>query len=194
MRRTVDPDIYRPISLTALEGTKYTCDVVFAGGAKTRGSEMLAAVSRLEGVKLLLHGRGWDRGRFGRELGRLQRGWVRGDYYAGDLCGAKIAICMLNEGVGDSHTTRTFELPSCGVFMLAERTPAHLALFREGVEAAHFSSTEELVDQVRFYLGHDDERQWIAEQGLRHVRELRCTWRERLAELLSKIQTQTTRH
>jgi len=39
------------------------------------------------------------------------------------------------------------------------------ALFKEGVEAEYFSSTEELLDKTRFYLEHDAKRLAIAQQG-----------------------------
>ena len=54
--------------------------------------------------------------------------------------------------------------------MLAERTSEHLHLYEEGQEMACFSSPDELVKQVNYYLEHDHEREAMAEAGYRRVR------------------------
>jgi spore maturation protein CgeB len=49
--------------------------------------------------------------------------------------------------------------------MLAERTEEHRMYFEEDKEAVYFSTFQELLDKIRFYLAHDDLRTRIAEAG-----------------------------
>jgi spore maturation protein CgeB len=72
---------------------------------------------------------------------------------------------LLSKRVPETTTTRTFEIPATGVFMLAERTEDHLSLFKEGVEAEYFGNDEELKDKMRFYLKHDELRRKVAAAG-----------------------------
>jgi spore maturation protein CgeB len=60
---------------------------------------------------------------------------------------------------------RTFEVPACKGFFLAERTATHQELFDEGKEAEFFGSIEECADKIRFYLNNESTRDRIAEQG-----------------------------
>jgi len=90
---------------------------------------------------------------------------VWGDRYPLALSCAKIALGLLSKRIPETTTTRTFEIPATGAFMLAERTPDHLELFEEGKEAHFFSDDDELRDKVRFYLHHDAARIQIASAG-----------------------------
>jgi spore maturation protein CgeB len=86
----------------------------------------------------------------------------------------------------DDHVMRTFELPACGAFMLTERTDTHLELFEEDREAAHFSSPDEMVSKVRYYLTHDCERMRIAEAGYRKLAGGHHTYDHRLAQIVAE--------
>jgi spore maturation protein CgeB len=76
---------------------------------------------------------------------------------------------------------RSFEIPALGSFLLAERTPEHAALFREGEEAEFFSSVEECASKIRIYLADKPRRAAVARAGQR-----RCLENYSMTEAISR--------
>jgi spore maturation protein CgeB len=66
---------------------------------------------------------------------------------------------------GDATTTRTYEIPACGGFMLHERSDELAKFFEEGKEVACFESSAEVAEKIHYYLRHEDERKAIAQAG-----------------------------
>jgi spore maturation protein CgeB len=66
---------------------------------------------------------------------------------------------------GDETTTRTYEIPACGGFMLHERTPELRELYDEGKEVACFGSVEELAFKIEYYLARPEECEALARAG-----------------------------
>ncbi len=60
---------------------------------------------------------------------------------------------------------RVFEVPACGGFLLTQLAEDLSAYLTPGKDCATFSSVDELVDQVRYYLKHEAERRTIAQHG-----------------------------
>ncbi len=85
--------------------------------------------------------------------------------YRRALCAAKIGACFFSKNNRDEYTIRTFEIPACGLFLLSERTPWMQENFQEGVNADCFSSPEEFVDKIQFYLHNEPVRRRIAAAG-----------------------------
>ncbi len=109
------------------------------------------------------------------------------DDYASAVSAFRINLCFLRKVNRDRHTTRSVEIPACGGFMLAERTEEHLALFEEDREAVYFSSDDELLEKVRWYLAHEDERARIAEAGRRRCWAGGYTYERRLEDVLAHV-------
>jgi spore maturation protein CgeB len=64
---------------------------------------------------------------------------------------------------------RNFEVPGCGGFLLTERVPHLERYFELGTEVAVYDTADELVEQVGYWLAHDEERAAVAEAGYQRV-------------------------
>lgn len=58
-------------------------------------------------------------------------------------------------------------------------------MFEEGKEAEFFGSDEELVEKVRFYLNHQEERRRIAAAGRRRCLESKYSNHDRMRSMLN---------
>jgi len=95
--------------------------------------------------------------------------YARGADYRRALCASKIGTCFFSRWNRDQYTTRSWEIPACGTFLLSERTPAMQEFYREGKEAEFFEGPEEFMDKVKFYLDNDAARKRIAAAGYARV-------------------------
>ncbi|MBI5725351.1 MAG: glycosyltransferase [Planctomycetes bacterium] len=163
-----DEHLHRPMELTAGQQTEFGCDVVFIG-TYSPGRELPLTALRETGAALTIWGAGWQKCRDPWLAGRARGRDLSGEQYVLGLCGAKIALGLLSPLVPDKCTTRSVEIPACGVFMLATRTDEHIALFQEDKEAVFFDTPQELAEKTCYYLQHDDLRRQIAQAG-----RLRC--------------------
>lgn len=177
-----DPAVHFPeCPANADEAMIWRSDVVFAGGADRDRLSYLEALAEKPDLNLHLYGGYWNRN---RRLHPHWRGFALERDYRLALGGSKIALCLVRRANRDGHVMRTFEIPACGVFMLAERTDEHLELFEEGKEMACFASPEELVRKVQYYLAHESERHKIAAEGYRRVIESSHTYQDRVEQIL----------
>jgi SAM-dependent methyltransferase/predicted O-methyltransferase YrrM len=65
----------------------------------------------------------------------------------------------------ETANMRIFEVTGSGTFLLTEHHANLPATFTPGVEVETFSSERELLDKIRHYLAHPDEREAIARRG-----------------------------
>jgi spore maturation protein CgeB len=81
---------------------------------------------------------------------------------------------------------RTFEVPGSGGFLLTDRVPYLEDYLTPGEEIGVFDSADGLVDQVRWWLEHEEERAQTAEAGYRRVRA-EHTYDDRFREIFETI-------
>ncbi len=160
-----DPDSHRPVELTEQERHAYGAPVAFIGSYEQERAQSLTRLGQA-GIPVRIWGDGWGRLR-GRAKGlQIEGRAVYEEEYAKVVSATKINLCFLRKANRDRQTTRSVELAACGGFMLAERTDEHADLFAEGREASFFGDDNELIDQCRHYLTHDEDRLRVARAGL----------------------------
>lgn len=163
--RSFSTEIHRPVVLSAAERKKYSCEVGFIGSYEKERARSIAFLIE-QGIPVTIYGNGWENRDYWEALEPFhQKRALIGDEYVKGLNGMKIALHFLRKANRDEQDSRTFEIPACGTFMLAERSPKHEELFEEGKEAVFFDSDEDLLAKVQHYLAADDERQAIALAG-----------------------------
>ena len=147
------------------ERAVFDSDVCFVGHTQKHYAGRLQALSSLN-IRLRIWGDAWPgyAEKYPWAQGIVARG-LWGESYPIALACAKIGLGLLGKHIPETSTTRTFEIPAMGTFLLAERTTLHQGLFEEGKEADFFSSDEEMLDKTRFYLTHEDARMRIASAG-----------------------------
>ena len=169
VHQTHDPAQHHPLDLSAQDQAAFGGDLGFIGSYELERANSMLRLAEA-GLAVRVWGNGWHRAPMQHPNLRLeQRPLVNNPpdqlNYTKGIQATAINLCFLRKMNRDLHTSRTFEIPAIGGFMLAERTPEHSALFREGVEAEFFASDEELVAKARHYLAHPEERLAIAAAG-----------------------------
>lgn len=180
-----DPHTHRPVDVSENDGRRKPVGFVGCWEPKRANSIRFLVES---GIPVCVWGHTWKRWRFRHPLLEMRCQDVLGDQYAGALCSFDIALCFLRKANRDLQTTRSMEIPACGVFMLAERTGEHLELFEEGKEAEFFDCDEELVEKAKHYLAHPQQRQRIAAAGRRRCLESGYSHHDRLKTMLNAIE------
>lgn len=207
-------NVHRPVFPDDLAFREfYGSDVSFVGGWEPRREEYLDALARNVDCSLKIWGYGWKHLKDGHWTPRrwwsmrrnagsarftinknkllskaIQGGEIYGDHYAWALSGAKINIGFLRKICPDQHTTRTFEIPACRSLLLADRSDEHSEFFKEGEEADYFSSKEEMIDKVQFYLRNEYSRERITDNGFRRCESSGYSYKNILKGVFDEIQ------
>lgn len=98
--------------------------------------------------------------------------------FAGSRINLNITLRSIHSGI----PLRVLDIMACGGFVLTNRQPEIAEHFKDGAEVATYSSLEECVDKVCYYLAHEEERKKIAQAGYKKVKEA-FSYREGLLKL-----------
>lgn len=84
-----------------------------------------------------------------------------GDAYREALNDYQFSIGFLSEWIPEKHTTRTFEIPACGCILV---TPSNseISSFYDENEAIHYSSSQDLITKLKYWLDHEKQRNNLA--------------------------------
>ena len=167
-----DPEVHTVPGIQADDFGRYQHDVtVVATYTAHKERSLKNLLSLLPDLDLAIFGNQWtERCKSAAVRSRVRGFALTGTQYAKAIHLARINLALLSGRVpgasqGDETTTRSFEIPACGGFMLHERTPEILNLYEEGHEVACFGDPREIAEKIMYYLGTEGERQRIAVAG-----------------------------
>jgi hypothetical protein len=181
------PENHFPVEVTAKDREYYGSEVSFVGHCEPSTIEIMCALREVfQTIKIW--GAGWDRYRLPSSMQKVvQFKSVWYEEYRKVLCGSNIIVHYLSRRAQDTQTSKSFEIPACGAFMLTERTEEHIQSFEEDKEAGFFSSAEELVKKVRFYLKNNTLREQIATAGRERCLRSGYSNHERIKKMLDEV-------
>jgi len=170
---------------------KRDIDVLFIGALHLNKMPFLAKVKKALGRSFRLYGLAGLKRNVYFNLKYGAPGWVsrvRFEDYVPLYRRAKIGINVHNRGDYTVGSYRLFDLPANGVMQISDGGRHLGAFFAVGEEIVGYRDADDLIEKVRYYLAHDDERIDIARQGYRRVmsgHRIRDRFRE-LAELIER--------
>jgi hypothetical protein len=185
--RSFDPSLHRPIVLNNEEKERFRSPVGFIGFGTERRAQVFAYFLE-NGVPLTIRGNGFQSTMAWPRIKDAFRGMaVFGEEYAKAVCGLDIALHFLRTENRDEQDSRTFEIPACGTFMLAERSPAHERLFRDKTEAVFFDSPEDCLAKIQFFRRNPEARAAIAFAGYQKAITCGYDHQSRLRSMLDTV-------
>lgn len=155
-------NIYRP-----LPGAKKDIDVCFVGKNYGKRDSVINFL-KVNGINIEVYGLGWSNGPVSLE--KLVELYSR----------SKIAIGFSDPwGTGRFKIPgRDFEVPLIGPMYLTEKNDKISEFYNVGKEIILYGSNEDLLNKIKWYLAHDEERETIAKAG--RERALKDhTWKKR---------------
>ena len=182
-----DPAQYRDIDISEAEKPEFEYDICFVGSPLVNRIKVLESLRQF---KLGVFGDGWNMWH------RLRLKKVPG-YYKGRATGERVLkLYRLSKIVLNIHSqdakygvnTRTFDIPACGAFELADYRPEMDRLFKPGEELIYYKDIDELKRLVEFYLENPEKRRAIVEKGRARVLGSH-TWFHRMREVVDFINT-----
>ena len=99
---------------------------------------------------------------------------------------SKINLNMTIKPIQTGLPLRIFDIMGCGGFCMTNFQAELPEYFEIGRDIEAYSSVEELVDKCSYYLTHEDERQQIALNGYRKVKEYHG-YLNRMVEMVKRV-------
>lgn len=100
---------------------------------------------------------------------------------------SKINLNILRLQNKYSQNMRTFEIPAAKGFMLHENSEEAKSLFIEDIETIYFSTAEECVDKVNYYLRNESQIEKVALNGYEKIIKADYTYIARARQILEYV-------
>lgn len=171
-----NPVYHNRVQLSDKDLEKYACDIATAGNLH---AARVLFFSNLKEFEVKLWGNPAPRWMDTKDIDKMIcNEFVSNQEKAKAFLGAKIVVNNILPSEYLGINARTFEIAGCGGFQLVNKRAALHELFSPGEELIVYETKGELKEIIDFYLGNQDERQRISDNGYKkahtcHTYEIR---------------------
>lgn len=147
-------------------------DVIFIGAMHVTKMPLLAHVQKALGSRLRIHGLTSFKRNAYYNIKYGFPGWVRPvpfEQYVPLYQRSRIGINVHNRGDDSVGNYRLFDLPANGVLQISDGGELLERFFRVGSEIERYRNAADLIEKVRYYLAHEEERARIVRAAYRRV-------------------------
>jgi spore maturation protein CgeB len=92
----------------------------------------------------------------------------------------------ISKWIPEKHTTRTFEIPACGTALITERNNETIQFFNEQ-DVIFYSSFNEMIDKIKYYLEHLPELEVIIQNGLTCIKNKGFDYDSLIKKIMNEI-------
>lgn len=184
-----DPEIHRPRHLPDREKNSYGHDVVFVGSFYPTRAQLFEKITHPD---FAIYGPGWQHLNSASPLEKKIRSantkpeeWIK-IYNSSKIILAPHYQDISNRFLVNQASPRIFEALACGSFVITDRQKDVLSLLDDRKHLITFDNSEDLNTKIQYYLLHSDQREQIARQGYKEVRN-NHTFIHRVSQMLSII-------
>lgn len=152
-------------------------DCIFVGNHSAYKEQWLrAVVEQRPNLRYAIAGGRWNGATWCNNFNvYCSAGPIIGNAMARLINHARIGIAVHHGPVGhplgwsDDVSARTWEIPACGTFMLHVDSPHLRTLFDVDQQIGVFSTVEQLIEQIDYFLENADQRDAMAQRAFDHV-------------------------
>ena len=161
---SVDPKIHKKMAMSKGEVDLYKSDVCFVGSLTAVRQKILAQLTDFD---LAVWGDLPENTSINKSLKKFYKGQAFGKKMVKIFNASKIALNFQPEDMLNGGNMRTFEIPGCGAFQLADRVDKRW--FANMKEVILFKDVKDLKSKIKYYLDNEKVRMKIAKQGHIHA-------------------------
>lgn len=191
MRTAYEPTIHFPPH-SDWSDAEQTNDVVFIGAPYDERPRFLTDLWKIHGIKTKIWGApSWESVLPSEPRQAMWQGhelW-NADYRQA-IWHSRICLAFVTHSNHDDVAHKSFEIAASGGFLLAEDTPAHRHVFKDGEEAVFFKSVDDCAAMIRKYLSDSNARMRVAKAACSRALESGYSNDARIAPILDYARVQ----
>ncbi|MGB5745824.1 MAG: glycosyltransferase [Desulfobacterales bacterium] len=167
-----DPSIHGKVRLSAEEQECYRNDIVFVGSYHPNRAQIIKGLADFD---IAIWGPGWE----GHTRESSLKAWIKGSHTPTDTWVKLYSACKIilsihyqeleNRFPVYQASPRIFEALACGAFVISDFQKDVFTLFKDGEHLVGFKNLDELIEKIKYYLHHSEEREKIANCGRQEV-------------------------